>query len=308
MAVYWVIHMQNCTINFQAVSVAVAPRSVSPRTVQYFCHLCLHCSESSKVCLVPTPGAVHSSGTNTPLFFKAGAGSWHLLRLPNQRRLFIPESRLDVRLHPASSFRCCALPRRAGLGAAEPRPSPAPRLAPPRPPPPPLPAPLALPAPRAPAPSAAFPEQLVAAGGRACGRACPCQAEWAAPGPRRQRPKVGLPRRRRRRLGRQLLLRSRGCGGGWGAVTAGPPRTPHDSRPPAQLLSLHSALLRRTPALSSRGTERPFVRALTARSWASPSPAHPARGSPAPDPGGRQHPPAASEPWPDPPLPPPGPL
>ena len=125
MAVYWVIHMQNCTINFQAVSVAVAPRSVSPRTVQYFCHLCLHCSESSKVCLVPTPGAVHSSGTNTPLFFKAGAGSWHLLRLPNQRRLFIPESRLDVRLHPATSFRCCVLPRRAGLGAAEPRPSPA---------------------------------------------------------------------------------------------------------------------------------------------------------------------------------------
>lgn len=33
MAVYWVIHMQNCTINFQAVSVAVAPRSVS--RVQY---------------------------------------------------------------------------------------------------------------------------------------------------------------------------------------------------------------------------------------------------------------------------------
>ncbi|CAN0517128.1 unnamed protein product [Rangifer tarandus platyrhynchus] len=65
------------------------------------------------------------------------------------------------------------------------------------------------------------------------------------------------------------------------------------SRPPAQLLSLHSALLRRTPALSSRGTERPFVRALTARSWASPSPAHPARGSPAPDPGGRQHPPGS---------------
>ena len=167
MAVYWVIHMQNCTINFQAVSVAVAPRSVSPRTVQYFCHLCLHCSESSKVCLVPTPGAVHSSGTNTPLFFKAGAGSWHLLRLPNQRRLFIPESCLNVRLHPASSFGCCALPRRAGLGAAEPRPSPAPRLAPPRPPPPPpLPALLALPTPRAPAPFAAFPEQLVAAGGR----------------------------------------------------------------------------------------------------------------------------------------------
>lgn len=67
---YWVIHMQNCTINFQAVSVAVAPR-----TVQYFCHLCLHCSESSKVCLAPTPGAVHSSGTNAPLFLKLGLGA-----------------------------------------------------------------------------------------------------------------------------------------------------------------------------------------------------------------------------------------
>lgn len=170
------------------------------------------------------------------------------------------------------------------------RPSPAPRLAAPRPPPPP---PLALPTPRAPAPFAAFPEQLVAAGGRACGRACPCQAEWAAPGPRRQRPKVGLPRRRCRRLGRQLL-RSRGCGGSLeGGLPRALPAPPHSSRPPAQLLSPHSALLRRMPALSSRGTERPFVRALAARSWASPSPAHPARGSPAPDPGGRQHPPGS---------------
>lgn len=245
MAVYWVIHMQNCTINFQAVSVAVAPRSVSPRTVQYFCHLCLHCSESSKVCLVPTPGAVHSSGTSTPLFFKAGAGSWHLLRLPNQRRLFIPESCLNVRLHPASSFGCCALPRRAGLGAAEPRPSPTPRLAPPRPPPPPpLPAPLALPTPRAPAPFAAFPEQLVAAGGRACGRACPCQAEWAVLGPRRQRPKVGLPRRRCHRPGQQLL-RSRGCrGGGAGGGTAGSPR-----RPPAAA-HLPNSCLRAPPSFA----------------------------------------------------------
>ena len=52
-----------------------APRSVSPRTVQYFCHLCLHCSESSKVCLVPTPGAAHSSGTSAPLFLKPGLGA-----------------------------------------------------------------------------------------------------------------------------------------------------------------------------------------------------------------------------------------
>jgi len=51
------------------------------------------------------------------------------------------------------------------------------------------------------------------AAGRACGRACPCQAEWAVPGPRRQRPKVGLPRRRCHRPGQQLL-RSWGCGGG----------------------------------------------------------------------------------------------
>lgn len=171
--------MQNCTINSQAVSVAAAPRVRLQYSVSAI-FVCIAVSHQKSVLYQHPEPCIPLARQATG--FKAGLGAG--LGSGSQiKGGYSSPSCLDVRPHPASSFRCCALPGRAGLGAAEPAAQPA-RLCP-------LPLPL-LPAPHPPHPKGSRSVCCIPGAAGGCGHRRPARGR-ACPFPCRLSGRCGAP-------------------------------------------------------------------------------------------------------------------